>query len=96
VGAGFERIVDYERLHPFGQSGDESIVDAFGNDEPRRRRAALAGREERAVGRAFDGDGEVGIVEHDEWILAAHFELEFLHAGHARGGDALAGGRPIR
>ena len=59
--------------------------------EPRRRGAALAGREERAVDRAFDGDVEVGVVEHDERVLAAHLELEFLHACDAGGGDALAG-----
>ena len=54
--AGLQRIVDDEALQPLGHRRDELVVDAFGDDQPRRGRAALAGREEGAVDGAFDGD----------------------------------------
>ena len=38
-----------------------------------------------------DGDVEVGVVEHDERVLAAHLELELAHMLDAGGGDLLAG-----
>ena len=72
---------------------DESVVDALRHDQPRRGRAALAGGEERAVDGAFDRDLQVGVVEHDQRVLAAHLELELLHrlARDAGRGDLPAG-----
>jgi hypothetical protein len=49
VRAVLQRVVDLQLLHPLGQRVDEPVVDAFGDDQARRGRAALAGREEGAV-----------------------------------------------
>ena len=75
-----------------GQRRDEAVVDAGGHDEPRRRRAALAGREERALHRARStAVGEVGVVEHDERVLAAHLELHLRHPRDRLGRDRAPG-----
>ena len=68
-------------------------MDAGLDDQARGGRAALAGREKGALHRAFDGDLEVGVIQHDERVLAAHFELDLLHrvAGDAGGRDLAAG-----
>ena len=96
VGAGLERIVDLELGQPLGQRGDESVVDALADDQPRRRGAALAGREERAVDRAIDRHGQVGIVQDDQRILAAHFELELGHALRSLSRRSRGRSRPSR
>ena len=44
----------------------------------------------------LDRDLEVGVVEHDHRVLAAHLELELAHRADAGLGDAAAGGRPSR
>src|SRR5207302_986191 len=62
----------------------KAVVDAFGGDHLRRRGATLPGGEEAALHGAVRGDLDIGVVEHDERILAAHLELEFLHAGDRR------------
>ncbi|MGY3104025.1 hypothetical protein ACVWW7_000652 [Bradyrhizobium sp. LM6.9] len=54
-------------------------MDAFGDDQARRSSAALAGREIGAVDGDLDGGLEIGVVEHDQRVLAAHLELELLH-----------------
>ena len=89
--AGLQRVVDDERPHPLGQRVDESLVDRLLDDEARRGRAALAGREIGAVDGAFDRVLEVGIGEHHERVLAAHLELELAHRAGAGGGHALTG-----
>ena len=61
------------------------------DDEARRRRAALAGLVEGAVEGGRDRDVEIGIVQHDERVLAAHFELELGAARGAGHGDLGAG-----
>ena len=66
-------------FHALGHGVDEAVVDALGHDQARGGRAALAGREEGAVDGAFDRDLEIGVVEHDQRILAAHLELHLLH-----------------
>ena len=40
----------------------------------------------------FDRDVEVGVVEHDHRVLAAHLELQLGHARDRLGGDRAAGG----
>ena len=75
-----------------GHRSDEAVVDAFGDDQARGRRAALAGGEEAAVQRRVHRDVQVGVVEHDHRILAAHLQLELGHARDAGLRDALAGG----
>ena len=74
----------------------EAPVDRLLDDQARRGRAALAGREIGAVDRAFDRGLEVGVGEHDERILAAHFELELAHRLGAGGRDLASRSRPSR
>jgi hypothetical protein len=54
-------------------------VNALRDDEARSRRAPLSGREVRALQADVDRDIEVGVVEDDLRVLAAHLELHFLH-----------------
>ena len=75
---------------------DEAVVDAFGDDEARRGRAALAGGEEGAVQRRVHRHVQIGVVEHHHRILAAHFQLELGHARDTGLRDALAGGHRAR
>ena len=89
--ARLHRVVDDEAAHALGERVGETRVDAFGDDQPRGGRAALAGGEIGAVDRAFDRRLQVRVVEHDERVLAAHFELELAHPRGAGRGDALAG-----
>ena len=92
--AGLQRVVDDEAFHALGDRVDEAVVDAVRHDEARRRRAALAGREERAVDGALDRHLEVGVVEYHQRVLAAHFELHLLHRiGADAGLRDLAPGR---
>ena len=51
----------------------------------------MTGREKCAVDGTVDGDGEVGIVEHDQGILAAHFELEFGTAARTMARNLASG-----
>ena len=44
-----------------------------------------------AVDRAFDRGLQVGVVEHDQRVLAAHLELELAHRAGAGGGDPPPG-----
>ena len=81
---------------PLGERRDEAVVDAFGDDQPRRGGAALAGGEEGAVDGAVDRDVEVGVVEHDERVLAAHLELELAHVLDARPRPRACRCRPSR
>jgi len=66
-------------------------------DAARRRSAgrlpAAAGGKERAVGGAFHRDFQIGFIEHDPRILAAHLELTILHRPRCNAGrsDLLAG-----
>ena len=70
---------------------DKFLIDLFMNDQPRRRRAALAARAERSPNRAFDGVVDIGIVHHDDRVLAAHLEADDLVIAGALLGDDPAG-----
>src|SRR5262249_36790560 len=48
-------VTDAQRLCAFGQFVNELFVDAFVNDDPRRRRASLPGSPERAPDRPLGG-----------------------------------------
>ena len=90
--AGLQRVVDDDALQPLDAGRDESVMDALGDDQARGGGAALAGREEGAVDGAFDRRLEVGVVEHDHRVLAAHFELELLHRARPQAAATL---RPV-
>ncbi len=87
IGTCGERIAHLDLRHAFFHRVDELRVDAFGHDEAARRRAALAGRVEGALHAELDGLRQVGIVEHDLRVLAAHFELHLLLVRHALDAD---------
>jgi hypothetical protein len=67
----------------------EFVVYAILHDETARRGAALSGGAERAPEHAVERQIQVGVVEHDHGILAAHFEREALvHAAADLADDA--------
>jgi len=78
VGSGLQRVINFQSPKPFQHRGDETIVNAGGDDQPRGRSTALAGREKRTVDGAIHRDFEISIVEHQQRILAAHLQGEFL------------------
>ncbi|MNM93687.1 hypothetical protein D3C81_1060680 [compost metagenome] len=80
-----ERMTNLQLTHACHQRLDEAVMDAVADDQSRRGRTLLPGTEEGAVQRAFHGDFEVGVIEHHQGVLAAHFQL----ATHqiAGGGD---------
>ena len=88
--AGLQRVVDHDALQFFSDGADESVVDALGYDQTRGRRATLAGREEGAVDGAIHRNRQIGVVQHDKRVLAAHFELELAIVLDRGRRDALA------
>src|SRR5205085_11060701 len=85
-----ERIADAKRARAFGQSFDEAVVNTLCDDDPRRSSAALPGREEGAVDGTGNSAVEIGIIEHHERVLAAHFELNSRLSLHGAFADARA------
>ena len=83
-----------EPLHALDQGGDEASWMPSVDDQARRRRAALAGREEGTIDGGFDRHLKIGIVQHHERVLAAHFELDLLHRRFAMQVAAIL--RPVR
>src|SRR5687767_13637736 len=80
--AWYQRIVDLQLLHGGDHAIDEPVVNLFGGDQTRGGGAALPGLVEGAIDGSSDGQRQIGVVEHDKRILAAHLELEL---GTARG-----------
>ena len=69
-------------------------MDPVLEDEPARRRAALARGAERAPEHAVEREIEVGVVHHDHRVLAAHLEREpLVHAAARLADDAARLGR---
>ncbi len=64
----------------------ESLRDPALHENPARRSTALAGGAECTPERAVEGELEVGVVEDDLGVFAAHFEGDGLEGG----GGALA------
>ena len=60
------------------------------DEEPRGRRAALAGRAERAPQRAVHREIHVGVVHDEDRVLAAHLEVQPLERRRARRRDDRA------
>ena len=80
-----EAVADFQFLGAVDEALDEFAIHAFLHDDAAGRSAALAGGAERSPERAFDGEIEVGVVEHDHGILAAEFQRAMLET---LGGDA--------
>ena len=79
----FACIVHDQSFHTLRQCADKSVVNAFRHDKPRRCRATLSRRKERAVYGRLNCDAEVGIVQYDQGILTAHFQLKPGHSANA-------------
>ena len=80
-----EAVADFDLLGAGDEVLDELVVHAFLHDDAAGRGAALSGGAERAPESAFDGEVEVGVVEHDHRILAAEFERAMLEGLGRRG-----------
>src|SRR5690606_20299099 len=90
IDALLQRRTDLDLADTLDHGRDEAVVDAFGDNQAAGCRATLAGGVESALGRDFDGRIEVGIIEDDLWILAAHLQLDLSPPVHAGSGDAAA------
>lgn len=88
VDALLQRRADLDLADALDHRLDETVVDAFGDDDAAGSRAALAGGVEGALGAQLDGDLEVGVVQHDLRVLAAHFQLHLGATRHAGLDDA--------
>ena len=72
------------------QALHELVVNPVLQDQPAGRRAALPRRAERAPQHAVEREVEIGVVEHDLRVLAAHLERQPLVHAPARLADAAA------
>ncbi|MCY1172772.1 hypothetical protein D9M73_129160 [compost metagenome] len=84
-------MTDLQLTHARHQRFDETVMDAVADDQSRRGRALLPGAEEGAVQRAFHGDVEVGVIEHHQGVLAAHFQLATHQVAGGGDRDAATG-----
>ena len=62
---------------------EERVVDGPVHEQPRGGRAALAGRAEGAPHRAVDRQVHVGVVHHEDRVLAAHLQVQALERRRA-------------
>src|SRR5690606_35565367 len=77
---GVQRMADLERLGTMSQFAYKLRVDAALNDDATAGGTALAGRVKSPLYRTVEGSVQVGVVQHDQRILAAHLQLNFLLA----------------
>ena len=71
-----------------------SLIDALLHDDAAGRGAALSGSAKGAPQAAFDGEVEVGVIEHNHGIFSAQFERAMFEALGGGGADDPAhGGR---
>ncbi len=96
LGGRVQGVADAQGRDLLGQGGDEAVVDAVLNDQAAGGGAALACGEEAAVQGDVHGAVQIGVVHHDQRVLAAHFQLDAgltLHRpfGHP-GADLLRAG----
>ncbi len=69
---------DGHRARALGQPPPKLLGHGAVGDQPARSRAALACRAERAPDRSLDHQIKVGVVHHDDRVLAAHLERHSL------------------
>ena len=91
-----ECIPDFQLAQRLSHLIDELIVDACFDYEPRRRSAALASGVERAVDACGNSDSQVGVVEDDHRVFAAHLKLHLFQHFAADFSDMVAGSIPTR
>ena len=74
VGRGIEGIAAFERLGARQHLLDKTVGDAVDDQDALDRGAALAGVLGRALDREIGRFVEIGVLHHDEGIVAAEFE----------------------
>src|SRR5712671_4525885 len=82
-----EAIADFQFFRAGYQARSEFAVHGFVNGDPACGGAALAGGAEAAPDGAVDGEVEIGVVHHDDYVLAAHFETAMFEFGCAGFGN---------
>ena len=85
-------IIDGEARHSRDDGVHEPVVNRFRDNQARRGRAPLAGREERALDGDVGRQVDVGVVNDDERVLAAHLELTLGQPCRTCLRDRVAGG----
>ena len=79
------RVADDERVRArFGQRTEEPVGDAVGDDQSRSGGALLAGGAKRAEHHLLERQVDVGVVEDDSGVLAAHLGLHRYPARRRR------------
>src|SRR5690606_22565552 len=82
-----------QNLGAMGQFAGEAVVDAALDDDAAAGGAALAGGIKSALNGAIERYFEVGIVEYDQRVLAAQFELHLFLPGGRLFKHLAAGGQ---
>src|SRR3954469_22035957 len=77
-GGGIERMPDLQGLYPGRELFDEFCGDALLNQQPARRGTALAVQRVDHEHDRIQRPVEIGVVEHDDGILAAELEMNAL------------------
>ena len=89
-----QAVSDFQAPRPFDIALHEFAVDALLHQNAAGGGATLAGGAEAAPESAFNGQVEIGVVEHDHRVLAAQFERAMLEAlGGGGTYDAADGAR---
>ena len=91
LGRWIERVTDLAALHAFREPFDELVVDRSLDEQPARRRAPLAVEAVDHEHHGIEGAIEVGVVEHDDRVLAAELEVQALQRRRRLGLDQRSG-----
>src|SRR6266404_1892678 len=92
VDAGVEAVTDFQFLGARYEARNKFVVHRLVHSDAAGCGAALTGGAEAAPDSAVDGEIEVGIVHHDDDVLAAHLEAAMLEFGCAGFRDQAADG----
>ena len=84
-------MADLDAVGNGGNATGEIVIDAFLHQQARRRGAALAIQRIDHEGCGIDGTVEIGIVENDDRVFAAEFEVNPLQRRRPLGHDHRAG-----
>src|SRR5690606_26191487 len=90
IDALFQRRANLDPFDALNHRLDETVVDTLGDDDAAGCGATLPSRIEGALGRQLDRGVEVGIIQNDLRVLAAHFQLDLGLACHASRRDTTA------
>ncbi len=96
LSSGAQGVTDIQLGHLCRQPLHEPIMDPIGDNQPFRCRAALTGLNEGAVEGAMHRHVEVRVIQNDQWVLAAHLQLNARHPADCPGSDRPSGGDGAR